>query len=176
MLSKEQKDTIIYHIRERGVKLDGCKAVKITIHELNDEMKKHKVFAKEVHEAVKEGNANLADRGKEYLANVIDGELPKSDRNAVTSAIAALNAYEPGFKGTSKVEGTISHDIRVITGIPRPKYLEVEKPIDKPENKQYNIDKEKLRLLNQGASKEEINSIDKAIDNVIDGEIVEEKT
>ncbi len=172
MLSKQQKDLIIYHIRERGVKLDGCKAVKITIHELNDEMKKHKVFAKEVHEAVKEGNQNLSDRGKEYIADVIDGKIAKTDRNAVTSAIAALNAYEPGFKGTSKVEGTISHDIRVITGIPRPKYPEIT--VDKPENKTYNIDKEKLKLLNQGASAEKINSVDKAVDNVIEGEVINE--
>jgi len=168
MLNKETKEKIIYAIRERGVKLDGCKAVKITIHELNDEMKKHKVFAKEVHEAVKEGNQNLSDRGKEYIADVIDGKIAKTDRNAVTSAIAALNAYEPGFKGTSKVEGTISHDIRVITGIPRPKYPEIT--VDKPENKQYNIDKEKLKLLNQGASTDKINSVEEAIE----GEVINE--
>jgi hypothetical protein len=171
MLSKEQKDTIIYHIRERGVKLDGCKAVKITIHELNDEMKKHKVFAKEVHEAVKEGNANLADRGKEYLANVIDGELPKSDRNAVTSAIAALNAYEPGFKGTSKVEGTISHDIRVITAVPRPNYEIVEpekKLLDKPSSNMLKSSKKEIR--DENGNLVAIQTVEEAIE----GEVIKE--
>jgi hypothetical protein len=166
-LNSEQKAIIILAIRERGVKRDGCKAVKISIHELNDEIKLHKNFAKEVKEAVIEGNQNLADKGKEYIADVIDQKYAKTDRNAITGAIAALNAYEPGFKGTSKVEGRIEHDIRVITGVPRPNYqIEAPKMVTIEPSK---VDKDVLKQLNSGKP---ITSIDE----VIEGEIVKEAT
>ncbi len=165
-LSSEDKAKIILAIRERGVKRDGCKAVKISIHELNDEIKLHKNFAKEVKEAVLEGNQNLADKGKEYIADVIDQKFAKTDRNAITGAIAALNAYEPGFKGTSKVEGRIEHDVRVITGVPRPNY---QIDVSKVDNKISNVDKEALKQLNSGKP---ITSIDDAVNNVVEGEII----
>jgi len=166
-LNKEQKERIILAIRERGVKRDGCKAVNISIHELNDEIKLHKNFAKEVKEAVLEGNQNLADKGKEYIADVIDQKYQKTDRNAITGAIAALNAYEPGFKGTSKVEGRIEHDIKVITGVPRPNYAQIE---DKKQIIITQGDKDKLKELNSGKP---ITSIDDAVNNVVEGEIIE---
>jgi hypothetical protein len=166
-LTSEDKAKIILAIRERGVKRDGCKAVKISIHELNDEIKLHKNFAKEVKEAVLEGNQNLADKGKEYIADVIDQKFAKTDRNAITGAIAALNAYEPGFKGTSKVEGRIEHDVRVITGVPRPNYqIEVSKPVEPSK-----ADKDALKQLNSGKP---ITSIDDAVNNVVEGEIINE--
>jgi hypothetical protein len=167
-LSKIDKQKIILAIRERGVKRDGCKAVNISIHELNDEIKLHKNFAKEVKEAVAEGNQNLADKGKEYIADVIDQKISKTDRNAITGAIAALNAYEPGFKGTSKVEGHINHLIEVKTGVPRPNY---QIDVAKVDNKISNVDKDKLKALNSGKP---ITSIDDAVNNVVEGEIINE--
>jgi hypothetical protein len=161
-LTKEQKDKIILSIRERGVKRDGCESVGITIHQLNDEIKLHKVFRKEVNEAVKEGRQNLADRGQQYLADVIDGKIAKSDKNAVTAAIAFNNAYTDGFKGKTTVQGNINHDVRVISAVPRPKYDELKTEVTVSE-----IDKQKLKELNSGKP---INTVDK----VIEGEIIKE--
>ena len=163
-LSSEQKAQIILAIRERGVKRDGCKAVNISIHELNDEIKLHKNFAKEVKEAVLEGNQNLADKGKEYIADVIDQKIAKTDRNAITGAIATLNAYEPGFKGTNKTEFSGKVDFLVKTGVPRPDYTKITVTADK--QKEFDKgEKEKLKLLNAGKL---------TIDDVIGGEIVKE--
>jgi hypothetical protein len=168
-LNSEQKDAILLSIRERGVKRDGCAKVGITIHELNDEIKLHKNFAKDVREAVAEGNQNLADKGKQYLADVIDGKIVKTDRNAVTSAISTLNAYEPGFKGTSRVEGRVDHSVRVISAVPRPNY---EITVSEPKKLDGHTgtpqeEKDKLKALNAGKS---INTVEEAIE----GEIVQE--
>jgi len=163
-LTSEQKAQIILAIRERGVKRDGCLAVGITIHQLNDEIKLHKNFAKDVREAIAEGNQNLADKGKEYIADVIGGKILKTDRNAVTGAIAALNAYEPGFKGTSKVDIHAEHNVRVISAVPRPDYKELP---PKTEVTISQTDKDKLKELNSGKP---VNTID----DVIEGEIIKE--
>jgi len=68
------------------------------------------------------------------------GLLEKTDRNRLTAAMALANAYEPGFRGTTNVQGRIDHNVRVITAVPRPKYIEnkPQKLLDKGKDKGYN--------------------------------------
>ena len=126
--SHTQKQLILEAIRQRGIRRDGAEAGGVTVAELNLELKRSKIFRQLVNEATKEGNINLSDKGKLLLANYIEGLVDRTDRNALTAAIASLNAYEPGFKGVSTVQGRIEHDVRVITAVPRPKYTEIEAP------------------------------------------------
>lgn len=74
--------------------------------------------------------------------------IMKTDRNRLTAAIALANAYEPGFRGQTIVQGRIDHDVRVITAVPRPKYDEIEAP--------------KIKVL------------DKGIEEIIEGEVINE--
>jgi hypothetical protein len=176
-LSHDQKEQSLAGMRLLGTKKAGALAANVTVEKLNEEIKKSAVFRKRANEALTSGKSNLADNALEVISTYALNPPPKTDRNQLTAAIALANAFIPGFRGATTVQGKIDHDVRVISAVPRPKY-EIEKPkievLDKPENKQYNIDKEKLRLLNQGASAEEINNVDKVINDVIDGEVINE--
>ena len=80
--------------------------------------------------------------------------LTKTDRNRLTAAMALANAYEPGFRGTTQVQGRIEHDVKVISAVPRPKYKIIEaekKKLDKPKELGYNT-----------------------VEDVIEGEIIKE--
>ena len=145
---RAQKQLILEAIRQRGIRRDGADAAGITVAELNLEIKRSKIFRQQVKEAAAEGNVNLSDKGKLLLANYIEGLVEKTDRNALTAAIASLNAYEPGFKGTTTVQGRIEHDVRVITAVPRPKYTEVETP--------------KVKVLESGPTVEDQKKFDEA--------------
>ncbi len=126
--SHAQKQLILEAIRQRGIRRDGAEAGGVSVAELNLELKRSKIFRQQVREATQEGNINLSDKGKLLLANYIEGKVDRTDRNALTAAIASLNAYEPGFKGATTIQGRIEHDVRVITAVPRPKYAEIEAP------------------------------------------------
>lgn len=137
-LSKETKDKVIEYIRQ-GHTIEGCVSVlKVPRQEIKDEIKKSSIFKKRIAEAKRESKELLADKGIQLIVDYVDGVHGKTDRNRLTAAIALANAFEPGFKGTSRVEGRIDHDVRVITSVPRPKYdIQVE-------------DKEKLKEINAG--------------------------
>ena len=157
-LNHGQKETILETIREQGTLKSGAKVANISVDELKEERRKSAIFRKRLSEALSEGKQNLADRAIEKLQEYAFNPPEKTDRNVLTAAIALANAYEPGFRGTSKVEGRIEHDVRVITAVPRPNYqiservskrvservIEVEKkqlpsplppPLDKPPDK-----------------------------------------
>ena len=121
-LNHEQKEKIIEAVRVYSTMQSGAQAAGVTVKILNEEMRKSAIFKKRVLEAREEGKRNVADNAIDKIKEYAFNPPLKTDRNVLTAAIALANAYEPGFRGTSKVEGKIEHDVRVITAIPRPRY------------------------------------------------------
>ena len=125
-LNADLKDAVIDALRVHGTMQYASKLCDISIRTLNEEMRRSEVFKRRVLEAREEGKRNIADRAVELIKTYAYGENEeKTDRNRLTAAIALANAYEPGFRGTTIVQGRIDHDIRVISAVPRPKYPEI---------------------------------------------------
>jgi len=143
-LNHQLKEEVIDALRYHGTMQYAAKACNVSVRTLNEEMRRSSIFKSRVLEARAEGKSNIADRAIELIKSYAYGEnTEKTDRNRLTAAIALANAYEPGFRGTTNVQGKIDHDVRVITAVPRPKYkVEIEnkpqKLLDKGEDKGYN--------------------------------------
>lgn len=129
-ITHDQKEAAIEALREHGTMQYASRISGVTIRTLNLEMIRSAIFKKRVLEAREEGKRNIADKAIDLIKSYAYGEnKEKTDRNRLTAAIALANAYEPGFRGVTTVQGQVDHNIRVITAIPRPKYdmLEVKK-------------------------------------------------
>ena len=142
-LNHELKEQVIDALRYHGTMQYAAKVCDVSVRTLNEEMRRSEIFKRRVMEARAEGKTNIADRAIELIKSYAYGEnTEKTDRNRLTAAIALANAYEPGFRGTTQVQGKIDHDVRVITAVPRPKYVEIEnkplKRLDKGKDKGYN--------------------------------------
>ncbi len=168
-LSNEQKEQILQTLKIFGTLKQTAKIVGVGVEDIKVEMKKHAVFRKRVNESLKEGRENITDEALDKIREYVMNPPAKTDRNQLTAAIALANAYLPGFKGTSKVEGKIEHDIKVITGVPRPNYLTDDKKETIIKIEPSKEDKDKLKELNSGKP---ITSIDDAVNQVVEGEIV----
>lgn len=138
-ISHEQKELAIEAIREHGTMKAGAAAAGVDRKTLNNEMRRSVVFKRRLLEAREEGHNNVADRAVDMIKLIASGTLDKTDRNVLTANIALANAYEPGFRGTTTIQGKIEHEIRVRTSIPRPDYKELPLPkvtIEKPKRKE----------------------------------------
>lgn len=122
------KEACIEALRVHGTMQYAAKISGVTVRTLNKEMLRSEVFKRRVLEARAEGKQNIADQAIEMIKLYASGKVLKTDRNVLTANIALANAYEPGFRGTTNVQGKIEHDVRVITAVPRPKYDELEAP------------------------------------------------
>ena len=152
-ISHDEKETCIEALREHGTMQYASKICGKSVRTLNEEMRRSEVFKRRVLEAREEGKRNIADKAIELIKSYAYGENEdKTDRNRLTAAIALANAYEPGFRGTTQVQGRIQHDVKVITAVPRPKY-EIEEP--------------KRKLLDKGKKKPY------TVEEVIEGEVIE---
>jgi len=137
-ISHDQKEQILAGMRLLGTKKAGALAAGLTVESLNAEIKKSAVFRKRANEALTSGKSSLADNALEVITNYALNPPPKTDRNQLTAAIALANAFIPGFRGATTVQGRIEHDVRVITAVPRPKYDELPLPkitIEAPKKK-----------------------------------------
>lgn len=92
---------------------------------IENERKASAIFNKHIFEALGEGKNIIGDNAVDQIRQCADGNV-KMGKTQLTANIALANAYAPGFKGTTRTEGRIEHDIRIITAVPRPKYIEVE--------------------------------------------------
>lgn len=144
-LTHDQKELILNAVSQYGTVVAGAKAAGLTVADVHNEMKHSSVFKKRISQARQEGRIKMADQAFHIITAMAMGQL-KGDKNQLTAAIAINNAYEPGFKGTSRVEGRIDHNVRVLTAIPRPQYNKIIE-VDK---EQYQLDKDKLKQLNAG--------------------------
>src|SRR3990167_2024133 len=128
-ISHYQKEQALAGMRLLGTKKAGALAAGLSIDVLNAELKKSAVFRKRANEALTSGKSSLADNALEVITNYALNPPPKPDRNQLTAAIALANAFIPGFRGSTTVQGRIDHDVRVITAVPRPNYpITVEEP------------------------------------------------
>lgn len=145
-ITHEQKEKIVNAVWLNGTYESAAEVSGTTLEVIHGEMKKSPLFRKRIRKAFEESKGMLIDEARALVRDYMRGKHVKTDRNRLTAAIALLNAYEPGFKGATKVEGRIEHDVRVITAVPRPKYIELPK-VSSASNK---AERKKLRRLNRG--------------------------
>ena len=160
-ISHDEKETAIEAMREHGTMQYGAKIAGVSVRTLNREMERSEIFKRRVLEAREEGKRNIAEKAIEMIKLYASGELAKTDRNVLTANIALANAYEPGFRGTTTIQGRVEHDVRVITAVPRPRYAEIEAPKGKVIG-----EKKPLKQLTAGKPPQ-------SVENVIEGEVVE---
>lgn len=153
-LNKEQKEILITMIKAFGTIKAAANAVGLPMSQVRAERSKSAIFDREVRKALAEGIQDIGDDAVINIRKLASGEN-KDVRSRLTANMALANWAVPGFRGVQKTEGTVQHNVRVITGTPRPKYEE----LDNPEKEKYIEDKQKLKELNSG--------------EVIEGEIVE---
>ena len=136
-ITHDQKETAIAALREHGTMQYASKISGVAVRTLNLEMTRSLVFKRRVLEARAEGKVNIADKAIELIKSYAYGENPeKTDRNRLTAAIALANAYEPGFRGQTIIQGRVEHDVRIITAVPRPKYIDATEVKELPTEKQ----------------------------------------
>ena len=145
-LSHDKKEQVLAGIRLLGTKKAGALAADIDMDKLNAETKKSAVFRKRVAEALVSGKSSLADNALEVITRYALNPPPKTDRNQLTAAIALANAFIPGFRGATTVQGKIDHNFRVLSAVPRPKYIEAPKQ-PAPRRKRVEIVDEEGKLL-----------------------------
>ena len=127
-INHDEKETAIETIRIHGTMKAGAEAAGVSVRTLNEEMRRSAIFKRRVLEAREEGKRNVADNAIDRIKQYAFNPPEKTDRNVLTAAIALANAYEPGFRGTTTVQGRINHDVRVITAVPRPDYEVLDTP------------------------------------------------
>ncbi len=137
-ITHDAKETAIEALREHGTMQYASRICGLSVRTLNEEMRRSEIFRRRVLEAREEGKRNIADKAIEKIKEYAFTPPTKTDRNVLTAAIALANAYEPGFRGVTTIQGRVDHDVRVITAVPRPNYnIQVEakealKQLDKP--------------------------------------------
>jgi len=173
-LSHDTKERILIGMRMLGTKKAGALAANITVEKLNEEIKKSAVFKKRANEALAIGKSSLADNALEVITTYALNPPPKTDRNQLTAAIALANAFIPGFRGATQVQGKIDHDVRVISAVPRPNYQIIE-----PEKKL--LDNPSKSVLKSGKRNKKVKIVDQegnyigtqTVEDVIEGEVIE---
>lgn len=184
-ITKDQKDVFIEELAACGViKLSAEKAM-VSVPTVYAEMKRSDVFKKRVQIAINEGRSKLGDSALERILEIANDSDPKRTSQKLTANLALANWSIPGFRGEQKISGKVEHDVIVRTGIPRPNYeltqpkdsvkiIEGEAKVLKSTSHGEGIpkeDKDKLKALNEGKP---IDSIDKAVNNVIEKEVEDE--
>ena len=173
-IDHDQKETAIEAVKSEGTMLAGAKAAGITVRTLNNEMNRSEVFKRRILAARVEGYRNIADKAIEMIKLYASGDVLKTDRNVLTANIALANAYEPGFRGQTVVQGKIDHDVRVITAVPRPNYQIIEpekKLLDKPSKSMLKSSKKKVKIVDQEGNY--IGTKVETVEDVIEGEVIE---
>lgn len=140
-ISHEAKELALEAIEIEGTMKSGAHAADVGIKTLYNEMNRSAIFKRRLLEAREKGKRNVADKAVEMIKLIASGTMEKTDRNVLTANIALANAYEPGFRGITQIQGKIDHDVRVITAVPRPKYNELP-PEQKKLPRQRILDKE----------------------------------
>ena len=120
-LTPELKEKAIIAILESGTLRHASVVTGVSVRVLNEEINKSALFRKRIVEARRIGKAVVADRAVDALRECVEGTL-ELGKSRLTASIALANAYADGFK-TQKVEHDISGTVRVVTAVPRPKYL-----------------------------------------------------
>ena len=172
-LNHNQKEQALAGMRLLGTKKAGALAANIAVEKITEEIKKSAVFRKRANEAMITGKSNLGESGLGVIVEYALNPPPKTDRNRLTAAIALCNAFIPGFKGVSTVQGKIDHDVRVITAVPRPNYQIIEpekKLLDKPSKSMLKSGKKKVKIVDQEGNY--IGTKVETVEEAIEGEVI----
>ena len=169
-LTQDAKDTAIETIRIHGTMKAGAGAAGVSVRTLNEEMNRSAIFKRRILEAREEGKRNIADNAIDRIKEYAFNPPVKTDRNVLTAAIALANAYEPGFRGTTTVQGRIDHDVRVISAVPRPSY---PKEFDNTPKKMLQSGKrtKKIEILDEKGNYIGTQTVEEAIE----GEVINEQ-
>ena len=174
-ITHDAKETVIETIRVHGTMKAGAEAAGVSVRTLNEEMRRSAIFKRRILEAREEGKRNIADNAIDRIKEYAFNPPLKTDRNVLTAAIALANAYEPGFRGTTTVQGKIDHDVRVITAVPRPNYQIIEpekKLLDKPSGNMLKSGKRKVKIVDEQGNY--IGTKVETVEDVIEGEVISE--
>ena len=165
-LTHATKEQIVNYVWVNGT-LESATSEGVTMEMIQAEMKKSAVFKRRIRKALEESKGMLIDEARGLVRDYMRGKFDKTDRNRLTAAIALLNAYEPGFKGATTVKGTIDHNVRVITGVPRPDYIDSPsvKVLEAPKHKTV-----KTKVLDDKGNLLAIKS--ETVEDVIGGEVI----
>jgi len=172
-INADQKNEAVEAIKINGTMKAGAAAAGVTVRTLNEEMRRSAIFKRRILEAREEGKRNVADNAIDRIKEYAFNPPLKTDRNVLTAAIALANAYEPGFRGTTTVQGKIDHDVRVITAVPRPNYQIIEpekKLLDKPSKSMLKSGKKKVKIVDQEGNYIGTQTVEEAIE----GEVIKE--
>lgn len=183
-INADQKETAIETIRIHGTMKAGAEAAGVTVRTLNEEMRRSAIFKRHILEAREEGKRNIADNAIDRIKEYAFNPPLKTDRNVLTAAIALANAYEPGFRGTTTVQGEIHHDVRVITAVPRPNYQIIERekklissplhpPLDKPSKRV--LKSKRVKIVDEQGNYIGTQTVERGIEEAIEGEIIDEQ-
>lgn len=165
-ISHDQKEIALAGMRILGTKKAGALAAGLDIEDLNAEIKKSAVFRKRAQEALVSGKSSLADNALGIITTYALNPPPKTDRNQLTAAIALANAFIPGFRGATTVQGKIDHDVRVITAVPRPNYqITVEEPKKLP--------MKTVKTILKDDDGNYLGTKSETVEDVIEGEVIE---
>ena len=167
-LTNDIKEQIINSIWVNGT-LEAATSEDITMELIQEEMKRSAVFKKRIRKALEESKGMLIDEARALVRDYMRGKFIKTDRNRLTAAIALLNAYEPGFKGVTTLKGSVDHNVRVITAVPRPNY------IDSPSVKVIEAPKKtvKTRILDGDGNLLAIKN--ETVEDAIEGEVIRDE-
>jgi hypothetical protein len=127
-LTNEQKHACLEAIKQTGTVKAGALAAGVDPKTIRSEAKRSLMFRRRLEQAKLEGKANIVDNARQLIIDYAMGKVAKTDRNVLTAATILCNAYEPGFRGTSHVEGKVEHNMVVTTAIPRPNYDLIDAP------------------------------------------------
>ena len=173
-LNHDQKEMVLKAVWVNGTIEAAVLFTGIGMEIIQSEIKKSAVFEKRIKKALEASKGMLIDEARALVRDYMRGKYDKTDRNRLTAAIALLNAYEPGFKGTTTVQGRIEHDVKVITAVPRPRYNELPKVkvLDKPPDKILKSGKrtKKVKIVDQEGNYIGTQTIEEAIE----GEVIKE--
>jgi len=172
-INADQKNEAVEAIKINGTMKAGAAAAGVTVRTLNEEMRRSAIFKRRILEAREEGKRYVADNAIDRIKEYAFNPPLKTDRNVLTAAIALANAYEPGFRGTTTVQGKIDHDVRVITAVPRPNYQIIEpekKLLDKPSKSMLKSGKKKVKIVDQEGNYIGTQTVEEAIE----GEVIKE--
>lgn len=121
-----QKRVFLEALERLGTKKAACSEAGVSHWTVRSEELASAIFRRRVIEAKQAGVTHMADEALERIRAIASGEL-KSDRTVLTANLSLANAFEAGFKGTTRIEGSVSHNVRVLTSIPRPAYIDAPK-------------------------------------------------
>ena len=122
------KETAIEVVKAKGTLKSGAAAAGVTYQTIWNEMKRSPIFARRMQDAQSEGKSAVGDKAVEAIKEIASENNIKDIRSRLTANLALANWAVPGFRGETRVSGRIEHNIQVRTAIPRPRYVELEKP------------------------------------------------